>query len=550
MGKPEVKQPVKMASHWKWLLFADGACFPAVIMLFFYTKNAVYVRFDFVLAICGIMILISAAAWWGAYWIFRSPLSSFSVCVIGWTVCYASSYIIKFIQMLFPLRHNILLLLAAMAALISLFASLLLRGRGRDGRAALFVSVMVGILLLMNGFSAVRTALAIQLGTYNAGQATVKTEFVVTKQGADRPNVYWFHCDGMLGFASMEKYFGDPQVEFLQALADRGFAVNKDAMLESDKTTNIAVPALMCPYFYDQWLSGWMSSHERATQLSSSFSDKKRLMSARIENETIHAFESAGYTSHSIAMLAPYFFTTSNFFYCPSDNAGFTKLKKMSVEDALLSIDYFQLNIFLRSFVPALGVLHHYVLDYQSIGKNKTIMGSVLTEEELKLTLLSDDGILQYGYVANALKHTLTGDMPRFTIVFDLIAHVPYFFNKDGKKNADKKNNDIMSYPAQHRYAAKVLINLIDMILREDPDAVIVLQADHGLHGNTEEELAEYFRNTDCAIDLWNNVMSAIRVPKQFRNGEESYALSNPLNMSRYIVNNFVGRNYEYISEN
>ena len=33
---------------------------------------------------------------------------------------------------------------------------------------------------------------------------------------------------------------------------------------------------------------------------------------------------------------------------------------------------------------------------------------------------------------------------------------------------------------------------------------------------------------------------------KKYRNGEEE-VLSNPLNISRYLVNNFIGDNYEYI---
>lgn len=550
MGKPEVKQPVKMAAHWKWLLFAAGVFFPVAIMLFFYTRNAGYVRFDFVLAICGIMMLISAAAWWVAYWLFRSPLSSFSICVIGWMGCYVTSSIINFIQLLFPISHYRSLFKIAITALLALLAALLLRRRGVDGKAALFVSVMVGVLLLMNGLSSFRAAFAIQSDTNIAKKATVKTDFVVTKARAGTPNVYWFHCDGMLGFASMEKYFGDSQDEFLQALADRGFAVNKDAMLESGHTSAIAIPALMCPDSYDQWLGVSLSSHEKAMQFRSKIFYNYRLSVARFNNETIRAFESAGYTSHIIAELSSYFYPTTDFFYFPSGYAAHTKLGEKNSELSLLLIDYIQLEEFLNIFVPALGVLLPYVWDRSNIIKDETIMKPVLTEEELQHTLLSNDGILKYAYIANALKYSLTGNTPRLTVVFSPIAHYPYYFNKDGTVFAEKKNMEIMSYPAQHRYAAKVLINLVDMILRKDPNAVIVLQSDHGLHGNKEEEFAKYFRNTNCAIDLWNSVMSAMRVPEQFRNGEESYALSNPLNMSRYVVNNFGGRNYKYISKN
>ncbi|MBQ9582101.1 MAG: hypothetical protein IJR21_07005, partial [Synergistaceae bacterium] len=57
--------------------------------------------------------------------------------------------------------------------------------------------------------------------------------------------------------------------------------------------------------------------------------------------------------------------------------------------------------------------------------------------------------------------------------------------------------------------------------------------------------------NSNTAKELWNSTMSAIRVPDKFKTGEEHYALNNPLNITRYLVNNFVGaNNYEYLSPN
>ena len=41
--------------------------------------------------------------------------------------------------------------------------------------------------------------------------------------------------------------------------------------------------------------------------------------------------------------------------------------------------------------------------------------------------------------------------------------------------------------------------------------------------------------------------MSAIYIPDKFKNGDEEY-LNNPLNISRYLVNNYVGNNnYDYL---
>ena len=41
-------------------------------------------------------------------------------------------------------------------------------------------------------------------------------------------------------------------------------------------------------------------------------------------------------------------------------------------------------------------------------------------------------------------------------------------------------------------------------------------------------------------------MINAYYIPEQYKNGEEEY-LNNPLNISRYIINNYVGDNYSYV---
>jgi len=47
-----------------------------------------------------------------------------------------------------------------------------------------------------------------------------------------------------------------------------------------------------------------------------------------------------------------------------------------------------------------------------------------------------------------------------------------------------------------------------------------------------------------AALDIWNSVISGIKVPDAYQIGDEKYALSNPLNISRNIVNNSIGESY------
>ena len=49
----------------------------------------------------------------------------------------------------------------------------------------------------------------------------------------------------------------------------------------------------------------------------------------------------------------------------------------------------------------------------------------------------------------------------------------------------------------------------------------------------------------ECS-NVRNSTFSSIYIPDEYKNGDEEF-LSNPLNISRYIINNYVGKNYEYI---
>ena len=127
--------------------------------------------------------------------------------------------------------------------------------------------------------------------------------------------------------------------------------------------------------------------------------------------------------------------------------------------------------------------------------------------------------------------------------------HFPFRFDEDGELISPNSAN-VLDYAPQHRYMCKIILKTIEAILAQEKDAVIVLQGDHGLHMNTDEDFKEAFGEEAIAEEFWDHTISAVRIPEKYRNGEEEYALSNPLNISRYLVNSFVGRNYEYLPPN
>ncbi len=88
-----------------------------------------------------------------------------------------------------------------------------------------------------------------------------------------------------------------------------------------------------------------------------------------------------------------------------------------------------------------------------------------------------------------------------------------------------------------------------NIILEADPDAVILIQADHGIHNYGKilfdpQLMIDHGYSLEDQLNLNQQVISAVRIPKKY--GKLTEPLD-PLDISRYLVNHYVGQNYDYI---
>ncbi len=120
-----------------------------------------------------------------------------------------------------------------------------------------------------------------------------------------------------------------------------------------------------------------------------------------------------------------------------------------------------------------------------------------LSEEQLLALSQGKNLGTAYRAALSAISDAMVDGQPSFNTIFYLGAHFPFTLDAEGKPQPGDPG-DIHAYAGQHRYAASMLIVLIDLILSRDPDAVIVLEADHGLHGQTKERIAAAFGEGPC----------------------------------------------------
>ena len=127
-----------------------------------------------------------------------------------------------------------------------------------------------------------------------------------------------------------------------------------------------------------------------------------------------------------------------------------------------------------------------------------------------------------------------------------------YWFTYDSFGEAIPYSEKLEDYYGEYVANEKLILYLVDEILDKDPNAVIVIQGDHGLHcyageSNAEEKYSEGLGQDVELEEILNHVLSAVRIPEQYQTEDYPEAIQNPRNIVRYLVNSYVGENYEYI---
>lgn len=530
--------------------FLSSILLPIAFILYYYNQNALIseVGYIYFWRVSVILLIFTAFIWVISYIIVRSYLVSQIVTII--TSLYLFMVGGKLLKLFGSQINNTkaVVFIIGISYLILVFIVSIFLKKVKSQYITVFLSIMLMLVFAMN---MVQGIIIYSKLHYIQSDINIKKDFQT--DSSTKPNIYWIHCDGMLGFESFNKYYGDSQDVFTNELNERGFNISRKATFECGHATSIGIPALMCPYFYDNVLYKKLDSNKAAMEYYKSFRGNNETFEARKNNELLNAFESAGYTSYIIG-TSRYYLPVSNISYTSATAHSNRLLEDVTpINDRINDITIDFLYNFLNKAMPLpsiiVGSKYPILLPRPILKGNQNIEFS-LQESTLKQVLLGDGGIEYYRWMIEGLYDCLqrqqSSSTPTLTIVADSMAHYPFIMDENGNKVHDDDNLDPLTYYEQHIYATKVLINMIDMILQYDPNAVIICQGDHGLHGNTQEDFVKAFGKNADNLELWNNVISAVRIPEKYA-VDDLEVINNPLNISRYLVNNYVGKNYSYL---
>lgn len=503
-----------------YMLAFCSVLLPLLLMVFFYTQNVFVVEFLPCMLNAAFISVLCLTVFAGVRFLFRSGELAFCGALL--TVFFFFSYR-KYNELVidvlpFGVTSVYLLLLAGIFCL----AAWLFAGKRicfKPGVTRCLTAGFVVLFLIQCG-----KAFPVMI---NRERLNYRCDWRPTVDSAlPSPDIHWIHCDGMLGFDSFQTCYGDHQTEFQSFLERNGFEVYRNASFNALKKTVCALPALMCPAFYDRYLESRIASQKNPFRF---LDENKRILEYHrlVQNELYCSFLVKNYR-----------------LYFPGES---TKYIGYMRENAELH------RVLWKDTCNEMGYLFGYLKRWMPLSFFASDIGENLYPPDAVATFWGKEiagsafGKNNASYLSGCMRG-LGIESPKLIVYNHMSAHAPYIYDRNGNlRNVGKENADPENYPEQHRFSAAFLSRMISRIVESDPDAVIVVQADHGLHCTTEAQIRRAFGKNAVPAILWNHTVSAVRVPLKYRNGSEGQMRNSPLNISRYLINSFVGHgNYEY----
>lgn len=332
-----------------------------------------------------------------------------------------------------------------------------------------------------------------------------KSELVVLPETSPKldyrsnPNIYFLIFDSYPSQRILKHYYSYNDSSFVNDLILKGFDVNQNARSNYCFTGASIASTLSMRYLHLD--NEFKTAYNQDNYISKFYDD----------NYVINRLESEGYD------------IVSNF---NKEDKSFTNEKSLFLDD------FVQLVIHLSMF---------------RVIEKDLVVNQLRIDTESRLQFLKD---------------FIPGDKPVFVNMHIMIPHSPFIFRHDGSRpkyfeSAFGKFEDKDKFVEQVRFASSEIIKIIDSIKANDPNAIIIVQADHGYGG--DDDMKYLNRNSTGAfndmreripplyyLDQRFGILSAIYSPISLGIKENS----TPVNLFRFIFNKLFNENNDYLPDN
>ena len=385
--------------------------------------------------------------------------------------------------------------LAVLAVLFLVILLLLIRKRPNMRIPCGLFALTFGVLSVVSFGLAVVTNLS--SGSSQDNQEAFETYEPKTFTG-DKPNVYYFLFDGYAGPECLEHYYHYDNEPFLKAMEDKGFTVSRTSHnYESLKTVTIVPNLLNLDYVAHKDMS--VAEKDSLLEMPNLF----------------RTFRDNGYQLN-LANHLDYIGSTG----C---NVLTRNQSRRTISDFLLKNSLYSQFDFIKN------ELNNYIhADYVA-----TYTGPLFNAMDAE---------------RDCWKYT--GDGPTFTMGYLQCPHAPTILDKNGNlvdnyENVGWQWDRPELYLGQLEYISSFILELVTTIQEHDPDALIIVQSDHG------SRQANHFYD----MGIWDTFDPAVENPYMQNNLNcvyykgEDFPIEGEIgiNSLRLILNQVFGTDYEMI---
>lgn len=363
--------------------------------------------------------------------IFRNVTRAAFLTCIGMLAVINFSMVTNGIKKLLPWFQDRFFLLLVGLVLLGLLI-LFLRKKPNMAAGCVIVALTFGVLTVMSLINAApKLLMTASMKKQAESQAENQVQSVDVVLGGEKRNVYYLLFDEYGGDENLETYFGFDNSGFYGELEQRGFSISHTSYNTESCWTDTLVPNLLN---LDYVADDTMPEQVRREYL-------KNPMLFQI-------FRAAGYQINVINHRA----------YL--QDRAVNELTRGQIEDNI-SEYLFQNSIYCK--IP-------------------------VVKDRIERWMFDDYRDHYQGPLEDALQALVSSpeaaeDGPTLTVSYIQCPHAPFVYNADGSVR-DLENGwywkDETLYPGQLQYVNSVILEAIDNIQREDPEAVILLQSDHG----------------------------------------------------------------------
>jgi len=359
----------------------------------------------------------------------------------------------------------------------------------------------------------------------------VNAEITKTTSNDSLPNIYYFIFDTALDVQTASKYFNTNTQEAEKALASKEFTLYHNAGFEGLHLTMAAMSCLFNPTSYDNGLKDYMAQYSAEGYTAENYIETQmKYYNARAGQfdelynnpEFIHVLKSAGYNTTRITMTRP---------------------KQLEPYD--ISYSYSVLDPFFNDIYAIFCAATPIDLIFQKLTGHAAIAPATFGDasadnaEDIYRGYANQPSVFQ-----KSIEKTYNTNSPKFVYAHILLPHYPFIFDSKGNWKITSDSFAITQYKPQYEYTMTYMAQLMADVIAHDPDAMIVIQGDHGLTENYLD-MEGFSVTPEEHQEIGTNIFLAVRqsskLPLQIP--ENVTALDIP----RYIMNNVADTKYPYI---